>query len=235
MGELQQEREVILVYGKTGMGKSRWTKRYLATKNRVIISDPMLEHEGLAFDDVAELIDHVEQYPTFRVKNEWSQDVPVLAAIAMAVNDKRRFEDKKHPELVFAVEESQRSMPSGATKLHPAIENIIYRGRHHRVTLVTVSQRPSTVHIAARSQWTRLIVFHQTEGSDIKWLEEQTGEPKENFHALKPGEYFEFTPLGGERKILPDQRAAAPIARQSEHASTGPRNGRGMHDRKVTQ
>jgi DNA helicase HerA-like ATPase len=230
MADLQQEREVILVYGKTGMGKSRWTKRYLADKKRVIISDPMLEHEGQAFDDIAELIDHVEEYPTFRVKSEFSEEVPLLAAVAMAANEKRRFEGQKHPELVLAIEESQRSMPSGAQKLHPAIENVIYRGRHHRVTLLTVSQRPSTVHIAARSQWTRLVVFHQTEGSDIKWLEEQTGEPKELFHELKPGEYFEFTPVGGERKILPDQRAVSPIARQPEHASAGHHNRRGMRD-----
>lgn len=217
---MEQEREIILVYGKTGMGKSRWTKRYLKTKRRVMVLDPMLEHEGEAFDDMEELLNRVESYPTFRVKSEFVQDAPMLGRIAMVVNDRRRFEGKKHPELVLAIEESQRSLPSGNTPLPQSIEDIIYRGRHARVTLVTISQRPSTVHIAARSQWTRLVVFKQSEGADLKWLSEQTGEHEEEFRSLNPGEFWEFTPFGGVRMMLPDQRDVTPLnARHGQSAA----------------
>lgn len=217
---LTQEREVILVYGKTGMGKSRWTKRYLKTKKRVMICDGMDEHEGEKFDDLADMLDHCERYPTFRVRSEWWHEAPMMAAIAMAVNDPKRHgadpDDQKKkakiPELVLAIEESQRALPSGAKPLPASIENALYRGRHHHVTLVAISQRPSTVHIGLRSQWTRLVVFHQTEGSDLHWLSQQTGEHEEEFSNLAPGEYWEFTPLGGERLMLPDQRDVTPLS-----------------------
>jgi hypothetical protein len=225
---VKQEREVIVVYGKTGMGKSRWTKRYLKTKKRVMICDGMDEHEGQKFEDLSEMLDHCEQYPTFRVRSEWWQDAPMMAAIAMSVNDPKRFgEGKKIPELVLAIEESQRALPAGAKPLPSSIENALYRGRHHHVTLVAISQRPSTVHIGLRSQWTRLVVFHQTEGADLNWLHQQTGEPEEAFSSLKPGEYFEFTPLGALRQMLPDQRAVTPLhstgslARPSSHPESG--------------
>jgi len=208
---MQQEREVILVYGKTGMGKSRWTKRYLRSKKRVMICDGMDEHEGEKFEDLSDMLDYCSQYPTFRVRSEWWHDAPMMASIAMAVNDKKRFKEGKHPELVLAVEESQRALPSGAKPLPESIENALYRGRHHHVTLLLISQRPSTVHIGARSQWTRMIVFYQTEGADLNWLSQQTGESEEAFSSLRPGEFWEFTPVGALRQMLPDQRDVTPI------------------------
>lgn len=208
----ERERDVVLVYGKTGMGKSRWTRRYLQGCRRVICVDPMREHAGQLFEDIGELIGHVREYPTFRVRTEWPPDTNVLAAVSMAANDPRKWcehhDTPGHrctiPELTYVVEESGRSIPARG-ELHPAIEDLVYRGRHHRVTPVLISQRPSTVHIIARSQWTRLIAFHQTEGADVGWLSEQTGEPDEAFSALQPGEYFDATPTGIRRLILPDQ------------------------------
>lgn len=218
---MEQEREITLIYGKTGMGKSRWTKRYLRKKKRVMVLDPMLEHDGEAFDDMEAMLDRIQEYPTFRVKSEFVQDVPMMARMAMVVNDKRRFQDKKHPELVLAIEESQRSLPSGNRPLPASIEDVIYRGRHARVTLVLISQRPSTVHIAARSQWTRLVVFKQTETADIDWLSEQTGHDPDDFFNLRPGEFWEFTPVGGLRMMLPDQRDATPLSARANKSAIG--------------
>ena len=221
-----QERDVILVYGKTGMGKSRWTRRYLKSKQRVIIVDPMREHDGQLVEDLGEVIDTVEAYPTFRVRSEWSHETPVLASIAMAANDPRKWGGDgpenimKIPELTFVVEEAQRAM-SPRSNLHPAIEQILLRGRHHRVTPLFISQRPSTVHIMARSQWTRLVVFHQTEGGDTRWLEEQSGINREEFSMLGPGEYFDISPTESSRLILPDQRGTIASRRETlRHATS---------------
>ena len=222
------------MYGKTGMGKSRWTKRYLKGKRRVLIVDPQLEHEGEAFDDMEQMLDRAESYPTFRAKTEFVQDVPMVARIAMVVNDKRRFE-KGHPELVLVIEEAQRSLPSGSQNLPDSVEDVIYRGRHNRVTLVTVSQRPSTVHIAARSQWTRLVIFRQSESADLKWLSDQTGEDEEDFKNLAPGEFFEFTNLGGIKATLPDQREVTPIQPTSSVARTSAVKQESGHDTEDTQ
>jgi hypothetical protein len=195
---LVADREIVLVTGKQGMGKTWWTRRYLRTRPRVIVLDPMREHDGVLFDDAAGLIRHVHTYHQgrFRVRSEWAHDGPTLAATAMVAG---------HCTLVL--EEAQRSLPARGD-LNPAIADVIYRGRGRPpknlpdVTLVLVSQRPATVHIAARSQWTRLVIFKQTEGADTRWLAEQTP-LGERAAALGPGEYFEVTPYSEEVKRLP--------------------------------
>jgi len=35
-------------------------------------------------------------------------------------------------------------------------------------------------------------VFKQTEGADLKWLSEQTGQHEDDFFDLKPGDFWEF-------------------------------------------
>lgn len=224
----ERERDIILVFGKTGMGKSRWTRAYLKGQRRVMVVDPMREHDGILFEDLSELINHVQEYPTFRVRTEWPDEVNPIAAVAMAVNDPRRFEGKKIPELTFVVEESQRCIPVRG-EMHPAMSNVILRGRHHHVTLLAVAQRPTTVHIHARSQWTRMVVFHQSEGADTTWLEKQTEIPGEEFNRLKPGEYYDVTPLDTARMVLADQVQEKMAERPTERGPVIGKPAGGVH------
>jgi hypothetical protein len=193
------ERDITLVFGKTGMGKSRWTKAYLASQRRVICLDPMRDQEGILFDDLQELIAHVEknQHASYRVRSEFADDFPVLCLLAQAAG-----------QTTFVVEEAQRVVPSklqgGMSELPPAFEDLVYRGRHRDVSLCFVSQRPSTVNIVARSQWTRIICFQQSEGADVGWLEAATGFDVPA-HELEPGEFYDITPRGINRLILSDQ------------------------------
>ena len=187
---IRRDRDIILVYGKTGMGKTCWTRTFLRSLPRVFVMDPIVEYEGLLFGDLGDMIEHVIRYPTFRARTEFVDDFPMLCSVALAAG-----------RCWLVVEEAQRVLPASRRELPASFQDIVYRGRHKQISLLMVSQRPSTVHIAARSQWTRIITFNQTETADLAWLESVSGfelDPQ----GLRPFEYYDIAPSGCQKKLL---------------------------------
>ncbi len=156
-------RDIVLVFGKTDMGKTSWTRQYLRARPRVILLDPMDEYPGLAFADPVQLIDYIRERSRFTVRSIGVQDFEALCQIAFAAG-----------HVTLAIEEAQRCLPPHLP-LPAAFEHIVYRGAHVGASLVLIAQRPSTVNIAARSQFTRLVTFAQSEVADVRWIEGATG------------------------------------------------------------
>jgi DNA helicase HerA-like ATPase len=183
--QFNKEREVVVIVGKTGQGKSYWTKKFLRTKNRVVIVDPMFEYErSKQFDEFDELVDYVQDKKIFRVSYNNLADFPFLCQVVWELG-----------KCYLVIEESQRVLPGGARPLPEEFEQLLYRGRHRDVSVVLVAQRASTIHIAARSQWSRLIVFKQTEPKDLSWIADTTGyDLEEKIRTLKEYHHFEITP-----------------------------------------
>lgn len=188
-------RSITLDFGKTGMGKTVWAQQHVKTLRRVIVYDPLGEYRDgvVPFYDVAELIEHCAKYRVWRVSLAMAapEDFPMLCRVAQAAGN-----------CTLVVEEAQRILPPGPPPPSEFTE-LVYRGRHTRTSLLIVSQRPSTVHIAARSQWTRIVSFSQSEVADVEWMRKTSG-----FDALVEARdlprlhYFDITPGGIERKKL---------------------------------
>lgn len=196
-----KKRDVVLVFGKTGMGKTEWTKGYVRTLPRVLALDPMLEYDSFqSFDDMTELVDHVKKYRTWKVRTEFAPDFDLLTRTAWAVQDPERPYFSPHGATLL-IEEAARVIPPGLFKMPQAFVDIIYRGRHRLISVVIVSQRAHTVHIMPRSQWTRMIVFKQSEAQDVTWIRNVTGF---NLDARELGklEYFDVTPSGWKRRRI---------------------------------
>lgn len=189
-------REITLVFGKTGMGKSNYLKTYLQTLKRVIILDPLDEYPAKEFENVEDMLSYIEaNEKEFCVKSCNILDLEVMGEIVDSLND-----------VTFIIEEAQRCLPASRQDLPDSLQRIIFLGRHFGRSLVIAAQRPSIVHIAARSQWTRIVTFNLTEVGDVKWLEGTSGYDVENendIRKLPVGEYFEITPGGFERKHAP--------------------------------
>ena len=195
-----RQREIVLVLGKTGTGKSTYMMHHVAAERRVLILDPLGEYPGTEYEDVLDMLDDCVDRERFLARTESVLDLDDLARIAFAL---------KNVSLV--VDEAQRSMPQSGRDLPPAVEDIIYRGRHANVSLYLVAQRPTTIHIAPRSQWSRIISFNQSEVSDISWIESTSGYSLDRIRSLGIGEYIEITPSGHEiRRTKPfNLRSAA--------------------------
>jgi len=182
------DREIILVFGQTGSGKTQWTKRFIRGLPRVIIVDPLDEYDGLLAESTEALIDAIENRKVFTVRTLLLEDFPFICQVARVAGP-----------CTLVVEETQRILPP-RVDVPESFSDLIYRGRHYGVSVVMVSQRPMTVNLVARSQWTQLITFRQVETSDVRWIQQVTGSVADlNLPILS---YFHFTLHGVEQKKI---------------------------------
>ena len=157
------DRDVVLVFGMTGMGKTWYTRRMLRSIHRAVIMDPQDEYrEFQRFEDIGLALEHMER-PVFRITHGEPANFKWLCLGARSAG-----------RCWLVIEEAQLIMPAGPEPSREFLD-VIYRGRHQEVSVLLVSQRPTTVHIAARSQWSHLITFKQMERADVQWLEATTG------------------------------------------------------------
>jgi len=204
-------RELLLNFGKTGMGKSNYMKGFLETLPRTIILDPLGEYQAREFEDVRGMIDFLESENVkgdpekpFRIKTCNLLDLEAVCEIC-ADGDKKN-DPNAMRNVTLVIEEAQRCLPPSRIEIPDALQRIIFLGRHFGRSLAIAAQRPSIVHIAARSQWTRIVTFNLTETGDVGWLKSTSGYDIENendIRKLPVGDYFEITPGSFERKRAP--------------------------------
>jgi hypothetical protein len=193
------DRRVVLVFGITGKGKTTWTRRMLAAQHRAVIMDPQGEYrEFTRYDDIDQCLLAMDR-PVFRVTHPDPANFKWLCLGARAAG-----------RCWLVIEEAHFIMPSH--EMPPQeFKDVIYRGRHQEVSVLLVAQRPTTVHISARSQWSDLITFQQTERADVQWLESVTGQSLP-VQELERGEYLHIAAGEVKRKVLtlPPLRATIP-------------------------
>jgi DNA helicase HerA-like ATPase len=188
-----KHREINLVFGKTGFGKSFLAKEILIQQfKRLLIACPTDEEypNAVEFETIEEYWEHVSKHKIFRVLNRNVFDLNALLAIGLELGN-----------CCVCIEEAQRYMPVHST-LSDQMLKFILEGRHRNMSGILISQRPSKVNIDIRSQWTRIFSFWQTEKADVDWLRGVTGFDLEKLESLRVGEYYEITPHSAEIKIL---------------------------------
>lgn len=185
-------RSITCVFGQTGTGKSQYTKHEIKKHKRVVIIDPQNEYAGIQqFDNLDDLFNHIEKNKIFRCAYSDLRDFDLVCEAVTYV-----------PDTLLVVEESQRIIPP-LTRLPEAFENIIYRGRHSGTSVHLVAQRPTTVDIAVRSQFNRLITFRQSEKRDISWITDVSGyELEDEIRNLQVLEYIEIDNEGYRKDKL---------------------------------
>ncbi len=178
-----RDREVLVVVGQQGFGKTVYSKKTVETRKRSLIFDPTGGFDGLTPDDPDEMIEYVGGHEMFRVRMTNQLNLPVLYALANGVGN-----------CTVVIDEAQRIVPAGKHEIDLGLLDLIYRGRHPEsgpVDLIIIAQRPTTIHIAIRSQWTRLISFRQTEPADIAWMEQTSGVTFEGIRDFQVFDYYE--------------------------------------------
>lgn len=190
-----KKRDLIIVGGVTGTGKTFFTNNLLLEYPRVIILSPIEdedeEYHGILFDRLDDLIAHIEEKHENKIR-EWRVKISDVSAF----NDLCAFAyDLGYDTggLMFCIEEAQRVIPA-RSPLPPSFADLLYRGRHPQVSLAIVAQRFSTVSIEARSQWRRIVSFRQTEPADVSWIVNSTGHPEAgSIPAFADREYLDIS------------------------------------------
>lgn len=155
-------REVIAVLGKTGYGKSVWTRKYAAPQSRLFVFDPMLSFpcDYLDNDTLIARFDNgdFDTGQVFTVGSGSPDDLELLGALTMLAGD-----------ALLVVEECAIAFDKYA-KIPPWLRDIVFLGRHRNASILVTAQRAASVPIDLRSQVSRLVTFQQSEGDDLSWL-----------------------------------------------------------------
>jgi hypothetical protein len=157
-----KSREIIFVLGRTGQGKSIWTRIFMQDKKRVFASD-LLKDFRCTYIDEKELLnmhdDGLFASPNkFRVGISNPDELEAVGCLAFI-----------HGQAWLMIEEAGFYFASGA-KAPVWMRNAAFLGRHQELNIIITAQRPTSIPIDMRSQASRVICFSQREKNDVAWL-----------------------------------------------------------------
>lgn len=165
-------REIILVMGMTGWGKSWWTKCYSKHHKRKCVYDPTQTFPVKEYlepaDIVEELLDGDEEgRKHFDFGFVDSDGIPSVAGALFVVEHN-----------LFVIEECATVFEKGQARLPDWGKRCCFLGRHRENSIILIAQRPSYIPIDFRSQANRVISFCQHEGADMDWLKDFYGKER---------------------------------------------------------
>ena len=162
------DRDVTIVLGKTGYGKSLWTSLYTCKLDRLLVYDLMREHYVTYFDpqvlaDQINALEPDDEIEKFRIGLADPDLVPGLGHLSFHFGNN-----------LLVLEELSTLFPKGA-RMPDWLRTLVFLGRHKKCSLLAVAQRAYSVPIDLRSQANRVVTFQQHEGDDLSWLREFYG------------------------------------------------------------
>lgn len=187
---MKLSRSVELIFGKSQSGKSYLLNELLYDKGneRSIIFDFKNQIDAtLRTNDLKRLYHHCRDGVFFRCVVSDPLLFPALCAMVRTMRG-----------VSFAIDEIQ-TVVMGRKALDAALQELVFVGTKQRINLYITTQRPMRLHADIRSQYTRMVCFHQSEPSDRKWLAEAAAE-RTLFDAvakLQPRQYVSITWDGG--------------------------------------
>lgn len=181
------EKIIILIFGKRGSGKSFLTMNVIRPRKRLLIYDTIGEYtEGVIVTDLVELQDFWGKVyqGNFRV-------------IYQPVDPEGDFDSVCREvcickDLSFVVEELDRfARPLAMSR---EFKEVVQRGRHHRVELIGITQRPHGIDKLLTSQAKQMLIFNTTEPRDIDYFKDVVGyEVVKKIAMLEEYQYVKWT------------------------------------------
>jgi hypothetical protein len=197
------KREVVIVLGKTGQGKSVWTKHYSKQFNRLFVYDLAREYPVTYYmrEQILDMLEaeendiHVAGHSiptdpnrrndgglgdTFRIGIWKRDDVEFLQSLAFV-----------RGSCTIILEEMSTIYGRGE-RMDASLSEIVFLGRHRRVSVVATAQRASSIPVDLRSQANRVVSFAQAEQRDMSWLEDYFGDRTYEIPELETLECLDF-------------------------------------------
>jgi len=148
---MKKQREVILLSGRTGTGKSTLARKLYLQFPRRVIYDPQHEHEEKS-------LSRLHSFNPFHITTQSATNAASLAWLAgncvLVIDDAYAY--MRHP-------------------LETDILRVVKEGRHRAVSIIAVTQRLPDVAPDLRSEVDVMIAFKAVMQSDIDRLEREWG------------------------------------------------------------
>jgi len=162
------EKIILIIFGKRGSGKTILAKNKVRDRWRLLIYDTLGEYStGVIVTDLNELKEIWGKIyrGNFRITYQPVDPEGDFDAVCREV--------ALCGDLTFLVEELDRfARPLAMSR---QFKEIVQRGRHHRVELIGVTQRPHGIDKLLTSQAKQMCIFNTTEPRDIDYFKDVVG------------------------------------------------------------
>ena len=205
------QRDIVIVVGQTGCGKTTWARGMVKTLSRCLILDASFgEFDAVTYPDFPSLVAAVDGKSFFRAAYTPRQfEIPSMFDLARVLG-------RCH----LVIEEADRL---DDPRVFPEYDEAISRGRHYGVSLTGISLYPAKLPAMLRRQATRVIAFRQIEPRDIDYLAEIIGPAADDLPDLAPFHYVDWSPVGGA-KIKKLVGSNATLGKSQENDGTSARD-----------
>lgn len=158
-------RDIILVMGMTGWGKSWWTKLYTKPLKRKLVYDPTLTFPVSEYLPIQDIIENIEESEKEKGSKDFNYGFVDPDSVSPAAS--LLFIVEKN---LFVIEECATVFEKGLARLPEWGKDHCFLGRHRACSILLIAQRPTYIPIDFRSQANRVITFCQHEDTDMDWL-----------------------------------------------------------------
>lgn len=184
-------RDVKLIVGQNGYGKSRYLRRELRGVTRFVGLtggfDDEKEFDGVAVPDVAAYNDYMlEHYRRF-FRVSFQPEPAQFAAVCRWLQTAR--------DAVLAIDEAGDYLDerTSGEALPSDFMRLANKGRHYGVTVLAAAVRPAHLHKNLRAVLTHVIVFNTIDEDDVRWITYTIGrEHEEKIKTLPPFHFLEY-------------------------------------------
>lgn len=204
------QRNVDLIFGPTGSGKTYLADTVIKEYPRVLIADAAFgEFDSMEFTDPVALLDHLAKigaFPEGRVSRGGKpSSVPFRVSYTPLPNERDWFFELalELGTCLLVLEEADRFTD---TLEYPRYSETIIRGRHDGVSILAMGLRPSFLPKDLRTDVTRIYCFGLTDDDDLQYIADIAGEkirevppPKDG---TKPPHPYLFWRRGHEPEIV---------------------------------
>lgn len=170
------QRDLAIILGKTGYGKSTWLMNFCKGYKRIFVFDPFAKFPAQYLDDQALCEAHergdFSDDKEFCVGSYRLNDLELLGAFSFM-----------HGKCILVIEECGFVFNKGE-RIPEWLSEIVFLGRHQQTSIAITAQAPVYIPIDLRSQAHRLISFWLTETRDLDWTEQYFGDRVEEILTL---------------------------------------------------
>lgn len=159
-----KNRKIILIFGRTGSGKSYLAKRMIQKLKRVVVVDKMFEYHSETifynFDDLLEYyLKFIPNEFNFVCRFESDEDIELLFKFCWYVKN-----------LVLVVEESELYI--SPYKKQSEFLKLVRYGRHRAISIIAIARRVVELSNDVKANADEIISFKQILKKDIEYLKQ---------------------------------------------------------------